>query len=57
MRKCVNGKYMDMTEEEILAMEEAKKLEIMLQPTPEERILALEKELAELKEALKDDYS
>lgn len=53
MRKFVNGQYLDMTEEEIAELK-AENVEI---PTAEERILALEKELAELKEALKDDYS
>lgn len=51
MRKLVNGQYMDMTEEEMLAMAEEEKEHSI--PSAEERILALEKELAELKEALK----
>lgn len=49
MRKFVNGQYLDMTAEEIAEVEK----ETFIQPTAEERILALEKELAELKEALK----
>ena len=57
MKKYVNGAYIEMTEEEILALEEAENLEIMLQPTAEERIKALEQELMELKGVLKDDYS
>lgn len=48
MKEYKNGVCRELTEEEI------KEMEILPQtPTPEERILALEKELAELKEALK----
>lgn len=52
MRKYENGVYRDMTAEEIA---ELKKLETEMpapEPSPEERIAALEKDNAELREAL-----
>ena len=52
MKKYVNGEYIDMTPEEIAELE---KLAIEMpapEPTPEERIAALEKDNAELRDAL-----
>lgn len=52
MRICENGIYRDMTAEEIA---ELKKLATEMpapEPTPEERIAALEKDNAELREAM-----
>ena len=52
MRICENGVYRDMTAEEIAELE---KLAIEMptpDPSPEERIAALEKDNAELREAL-----
>ena len=52
MRICENGIYRDMTAEEIAELE---KLETEIpapEPSPEERIAALEKDNAELREAL-----
>ena len=52
MRICENGIYRDMTPEEI---EEFEKLATEMpapEPTPEERIAALEKDNAELREAM-----
>lgn len=52
MRICENGVYRDMTADEIAELE---KLAIEMpapEPTPEERIAALEKDNAELREAM-----
>lgn len=52
MRICENGVYRDMTADEIAKLE---KLAIEMpapEPTPEERIAALEKDNAELREAM-----
>lgn len=52
MKKYVNGEYIDMTPAEIA---ELKKLATEMptpEPTPEERIAALEKDNAELREAM-----
>ena len=52
MRICENGIYRDMTAEEIA---ELKKFETEMpapEPTPEERIAVLEKDNAELREAM-----
>lgn len=52
MKICENGVIRDMTAEEIA---ELKKLETEMpapEPTPEERIAALEKDNAELREAM-----
>ena len=45
MRKYVNGIYRDMTPEEIAAWEQSMSDTPALEPTPEERIAALEEEL------------
>ena len=49
MKKCVNGQYLEMTPEEIAALEQAAAQHPTLEPTPEERIAALEEELAAAK--------
>lgn len=52
MKKYVNGEYIDMTPAEIA---ELKKLAAEMpapEPSPEERIAALEKDNAELREAM-----
>lgn len=46
MKKCVNGQYLEMTPEEIAALEQAAAQRPTLEPTSEERITALEEELA-----------
>lgn len=52
--KCVNGKYVEMTTEEIAEMEKAKaeheKHEAMRQPTESERLEALEMAMLEMLE-------
>ena len=45
MKKCVNGQYLEMTPEEIAALEQAAAQQPVPEPTPEERIAALEEEL------------
>ena len=54
MRKYVNGKYVDMTEEEILEMQKAQteheRVEAMRPPTTEERMEALEMAMLEMLE-------
>ena len=59
MRKCVNGKYMDMTEEEILEMQKARteheRAEAMRPPTSEERLEALEMAMLEMLEVMAND--
>lgn len=56
MRICENGIYRDMTAEEVAELEklaaEAPAPEPAPEPTPEERIAALEKDNAELRDAL-----
>lgn len=54
MRIYENGSYRDMTPEEIAELEKsaAEAPEPAPEPTPEERIAALEKDNAELREAL-----
>ena len=54
MRICENGIYRDMTAEEIAELEKlaAEAPAPVPEPTPEERIAALEKDNAELREAL-----
>ena len=49
MRICENGVYRDATPEEIAALEQAAAQHPTLEPTPEERIAALEEELAAAK--------
>ena len=48
MRICDNGTYRDMTAEELAAWEQ-EKANTAAEPTPEERIAALEQELAAAK--------
>ena len=45
MRICENGVYRDATPEEIAALEQAATQQPAPEPTPEERIAALEEEL------------
>lgn len=52
MKKYVNGEYIDMTAEEIAELERLAAEMPAPEPTPEERIAALEKDNAELREAL-----
>lgn len=52
MKKCVNGEYIDMTAEEIAELEKLATEMPAYEPTPEERIAALEKNNAELRDAL-----
>lgn len=52
MRKYENGIYRDMTTEEIAEFEKLANEMPAPEPTPEERIAALEKDNAELREAL-----
>lgn len=53
MRKCVNGKYMDMTTEEIAEMQkEHERAEAMQPPTSEERLEALEMAMLEMLEVM-----
>lgn len=49
---CENGVYRDMTAEEIAELEKLEAEQPTPEPTPEERIAALEKDNAELREAL-----
>ena len=49
MRICVNGVYRDMTPEEIAEWEQSMSDIPAQEPTPEERIAALEQELAAAK--------
>ena len=49
MKKCVNGQYLEMTPEEIAALEQEVAQQPTPEPTPEERIAALEEELAATK--------
>ena len=52
MKKYVNGKYIDMTAEEIAELEKLATEMPAPEPTPEERIAALEKDNAELRKAI-----
>lgn len=52
MRICENGIYRDMTPEEIAELEKLAAEQPTPEPTPEERIAALEKDNAELREAM-----
>lgn len=52
MRICENGVYRDMTADEIAEFEKLAAEQPAPEPTPEERIAALEKDNAELREAL-----
>ena len=52
MRICENGIIRDMTPEEIAAIEEVAANAPTPEPTPEERIAALEQDNAELREAI-----
>ena len=45
MKKCVNGQYLEMTPEEIAALEQAATQQPTPELTAEERIAALEEEL------------
>ena len=45
MKKCVNGQYLEMTPEEIAALEQVAAQQPAPEPTAEERIAALEEEL------------
>lgn len=50
--KYVNGEYIDMTAEEIVELEKLAAEAPAPEPTAEERIAALEKDNAELREAM-----
>lgn len=52
MRICENGIYRDMTAEEIAELEKLVAEQPMPELSPEERIAALEKDNAELREAI-----
>ena len=52
MKKYVNGEYIDMTAEEIAELEKLAAEAPAPEPTAEERIAALEKDNAELREAM-----
>ena len=52
MKKGVNGQYLEMTPEEIAALEQAATQQPAPEQTSEERIAALEKELRETKRLL-----
>lgn len=52
MRIYENGVYRDMTAEEIAELEKLATEQPTPEPTPEERITALEKDNAELREAM-----
>lgn len=55
MKKCINGTIREMTPEEIAEIAEIEKLASEMpapNPSPEERIAALEKDNAELREAI-----
>ena len=52
MRICKNGIYRDMTAEEVAELEKLAAEAPAPEPTPEERIAALEKDNAELRDAL-----
>ena len=52
MKKYENGVYRDMTPEEVAEMEKLAAEQPAPEPTPEERIAALEQDNAELREAM-----
>ena len=52
MKICENGIYRDMTAEEVAEFEKLVAEQPTPEPSPEERIAALEKDNAELREAL-----
>ena len=52
MKICENGVYRDMTADEIAELEKLAAEMPAPEPTPEERIAALEKDNAELREAM-----
>ena len=52
MKTCENGIYRDMTADEIAELEKLAAEQPAPEPTPEERIAALEKDNAELRDAL-----
>lgn len=52
MKKYINGEYIDMTAAEIAELEKLATEMPALEPTPEERIAVLEKDNAELRDAL-----
>ena len=52
MKICENGIYRDLTAEEIAELEKLTTEMPAPEPTPEERIAALEKDNAELREAM-----
>lgn len=52
MKKCINGVISDMTAEEIAELEKLATEMPAPEPSPEERIAALEKDNAELREAM-----
>lgn len=52
MKKYVNGEYIDMTPAEIAELEKLAAEQPAPEPTPEERIAVLEKDNAELREAM-----
>ena len=52
MRICENGVYRDMTAEEVAELEKLAAEAPAPEPSPEERIAALEKDNAELRDAL-----
>lgn len=52
MKKFVNGEYIDMTAEEVAELEKLAAEAPAPEPTAEERIAALEKDNAELRDAL-----
>ena len=52
MKKYVNGEYIDMTPEEIAELEKLATEMPAPEPSPEERIAALEQDNAELLEAM-----
>lgn len=52
MKKYINGEYIDMTPEEIAEIEKLAAEAPVPEPTPEERIAALEQDNAELRSAI-----
>lgn len=52
MKKYVNGKYIDMTAEEIAELEKLAAEQPAPEPSPEARIAALEQDNAELREEM-----
>lgn len=52
MKKYVNGEYIEMTAEEIAELEKLAAEIPASEPTPEERMAALEKDNAELRNAI-----